>query len=559
MKIIKILFLVSFSLNVFADCFFKNCVTCNDCEMLSENDCDFFGKTFFSPRPQDSNSVRRILGYFNEQNYFESDYVNKLNITIQYQKTFNSSDKLGKWFFFNKKNCMSVGIPGDGQSFDVDGSQFGLSLGLSSTSSLAPGSIGNVCISPEIENLIFDLDFHFDLCKMMCGLWTRVDIPIVQTKYDLKLTSSDCSCLRKSSDCGCAISQELTGNLFPAGLFSTDCTTTKSPYNSICEALKGDLGFGVIPPLECGKYPLKPLKKTGVAGIHFDVGYDFYDKDCAHLALSVHYVVPTGNRPMAKYVFEPIVGANKCWQVGAAIEAFCITETYDKKQIGLYLYAIGTHLYKAEQYRLFSLKNNGTGSQYLLLKNYDPNSITIESGERTANILCGKTKIGANFMFDGSVMIQLKGCDYFFDIGYNFWLRTKERKSEDTCLRNFLKDEYSVKGNQFFSNSDEFDCVPTCEYNTTTASKSTISHAAAEDVDSSGNSQPVFLTPNDINFTTPLHPGAMTHKFFAALGSNFAFANGCPGFALISGEVEFAGNGASLSQWGVILQAGINY
>ena len=144
---------------------------------------------------------------------------------------------------------MTIGTPGDGQTFDINGQQFGLT-----TPGLVPGPIGTIFLAPSSRNFIADFDFQINLDECLChGLWARLDLPIVMAQTNLGLG---------------VCSDQSTPGTFPEGTFSTDCSTTVAS-NSISSALQGDF---------CGKFSNKRLTKWGVAGIHIDLGYDFVRK-----------------------------------------------------------------------------------------------------------------------------------------------------------------------------------------------------------------------------------------------------------------------------------------
>ena len=519
-------------------CFFKTCVVCsekcddsNDCS-FDENDC-IFGKTFFSQRPQDSNSARRILELNNISNnkVTNQDYRSNINVTLQYQKSFDSG-KLANWFSFNGKNCMTVGIPGGGETFDINGSQFGMSLGsVDDTIALVPGSIGKICMDPVVKNFIADFDFYFDLDCIKSGLWWRVDVPVVQQTTDLRLTASGAG--KNDSEYG-------------VGLFDINCAKTPVPYTDILDAFLGDDGWGSIPALQAGKYKNCKQKKTGVAALHFDLGYDFYLSDCGYFGASIHAVAPTGGKPTGEFVFEPVIGPNNSAQVGFTLEGYKIWECCDERAVGLYFYGVGTHLFKAHQTRVFNLKNNGPGSQYLLLKTINEPTSYVFGAERVANVLAGTTKIGADFMFDGSVMLQFSYRKFFIDIGYNIWARTKEKRSSEVCLRNYAPLTYAIKGDLPLSTVDSF---LGCVSDISSANGSTIAQSATPTT--TELTEPIFISASDINFSSALHPSTYSNKVFCALG----FAGNLRDhsvYIMVEGEAEFGKKNSAINQWGVL-------
>ncbi len=612
-KILFFFIILNMQLLLYSDnsnCFENNCISCpsectdngtfkcsKDCNTNKNNNgSDVYGKTFFSIRPQDSNSARRLLALSNWKNKKKSitkeivmqkiekeenieitaeasdspvfvqekqpvlkEEITKsivlvdnpchfFALTFEWQQSFNKND-LAKWFSFNCSDCFTLGIVSPTESFDVDAEQFGLCLATTITTTVTSGLVGKVCMNPEIKNFIAELNLRFNLDEITCGLWTQVDFIVAHTKTNLNL---------------CVVEDNSTECEFPSGLFTLDCSTTQAPYENIYQALLGDEPFGEVPCLQSAKLSNCSQSKTGLAAINFDLGYDFLNNECGDFSLFLHVVIPTGNKPKGKFVFEPIVGANKSWQLGLGFYGSSILCDNNDRKITLFCNSFLTHLFKSKQTRVFALKNNGAGSQYLLLKQFVFTGITdganVIGADRVANILTGETGIGADIMFDGSLMFQYKHCNFIANLGYNFWIRTKEKRDDKVCFRNFAENSFGIKADLPLSQSTPFTCEETrvCASNFQTASQATLSNPFVPDEDSSGCPTTVFLTACDIDFTAPLHPTALSNKIFGAIGYENC---GCkhPYFIQIAGEVEFGNNNKALDQWGVMLQGGFSY
>jgi hypothetical protein len=542
---------LSMSAYASSDCLFVTGVRCSpDCDDNSlYKTCggNYYGKTFFSFRPQDSDSSRRIQGWFNADYIWPRDPETRYVLTVspQYTHSFNSKH-IAQWFFFNGCDAMTVGIPSQYETFDIDGSQIGLSLGTlfdvyTDQYKLQEGKIGNVWAKPEVQNYIIDVDLWYDLSAWHENLWSRLECVIVNMKTNMHM---------------CASGKGSQETAYPFGLYSLGstanmygdyiCNTTPVPYNSILCALEGNQDWGSVLSLESGKFSRHGMSKWGVAGLHFDLGYDIYDSLPWFCAGSLHVVFPTGSRPNGTYVFEPVIGANKSWQVGATAIAHYVRECAHG-DIGVYFYGVGTHLFNSTQDRVFSLKENGPGSQLLLLKQFQVSQVGLINAQPEANIFCGRTKIGSTLMFDGSLMFQYSRNRLVADIGYNLWARTKETREKTVWFRGFYVDSFGIKGNNPMDIQVEVG-GPTapvqCLGDTMTDSTATISGATYPD------SSPVFIQPGDVNYGSALSPAAISHKLFAAAGFKSAW------FALLSGEVEFGANNAAINQWGIMLKVG---
>lgn len=524
---------------------------CDDPSLYETCDGDLYGKTFFSFRPQDSDSSRRILSWFNTD-YVESESKNRYMFIIspQYTRSFNTQG-ITQWFFFNGCRSMTVGIPDENQTFDIDGSQIGLSLGTTydpytDSVFLTSGKIGSVWAKPLVENYIIDLDFWYDLSNWHEKLWSRLECPIVYMKTNMQMHASG---------------RGIQTDPYPVGLFSLDstiiddygdqvCDQTPVPYNSILCALDGNQGWGAVEPLKSGKFSPRELSRWGVAGLHFDLGYDFHKSLPWYAAGSLHVVFPTGTKPKGNYVLEPIIGANKSWQLGATAIANYVKE-FKHSELGIYFYAVGTHLFRSKQERVFSLLANGPGSQLLLLKQFNAANTELLSAPREANVFCGETKIGATLMFDGSLMFQYSRQEFVADVGYNFWVRTKERRSNKVFLREFADDQYGIKGSTSMKTISTVggEYAPLiCNYNLTTDNGVTIAGDSLEVDDPA-----IFIQASDVNYGSALAPTCMSNKIFVAVGFKSTW------FALLCGEAEFGMNNAALNQWGVMLKFGTEF
>lgn len=547
-KLIFLLVLIS-NLIIGDEAFKTIVVSDKKCKTFNDHSDDVFGKTYYSIRPQDSNTARRITRFIPNKLYYDNyGYSNDklINLCVEYQRTFNYfSHKLGDWFLLKNKNCLTIANFNENKPANINSQQLGLVIN--------DKNPGKFCLFPKIENTIVDLGIGFDLSRYVCNLWTKLNFVLANCKTSVGLSICNPG--------------QIQSGFFPSCAMSDSCSKTPIPYESICSALLGNKSTETFPELKFGKISNKVKSKTELAGIHYDLGYDLIRRENGHLGASLHAVFPTGNRPNGKFLFEPIVGANKCWQVGLGVNS-----SYDiccdcEHKIGLYFDAILTHLFPARQTRVFNLKKNGPLSQYLLLKKFDAagNAIGIE---RVANILAGETEIGADVMFDGSLMLQFNRCNFFANLGYNFWARTKEKRSNTVCFR-LPEDTYGIKGDLPLCNTVVVSCkcllggVSTshvcpslnetlCEPVNSTSSNSTISCAAPAD------DETVFLKISDINWSAPLHPSVISNKIFASIGYNYDIGR-FPIYGLIGTEIEFSKGNRALNQWGVLVKGGISF
>jgi hypothetical protein len=158
-----------------------------------------FGKTFFSIRPQDSNSALRLTKIISE----DHRQTWGIDISCGLQRSFTRKENtLAKWFLFNGCTSVTVGIPSATKSFTVDGRQLGLE-----TADGNPGFMGTLLLAPTLQNASFIANAWIDLSEHVCGLWLRTFFTVVQAKTALAMRTS----------CTADIAQ--SGN-YPSGLYT---------------------------------------------------------------------------------------------------------------------------------------------------------------------------------------------------------------------------------------------------------------------------------------------------------------------------------------------------
>ncbi len=64
-----------------------------------------------------------------------------------------------------------------------------------------------------------------------------------------------------------------------------------------------------------GKIKMNGMSKTGVADVEFKVGYEWIQEEPFHLESYLGILIPTGNKPNAQFLFEPVVGHGHHWGI----------------------------------------------------------------------------------------------------------------------------------------------------------------------------------------------------------------------------------------------------
>ena len=295
---------------------------CNECCM---GQCD--GYPFFQIRSQGRDSARELVGWQQFVNkYCMEDKYRVFSVAVEYSRSFRP-ERIAHFLFGNDltNNCCELLIQGNtpcGQVPDVGGpatdnpkawfaNYFGLPVDYSS----------KVSFCPKIQNVVVDLNFYWGLDDISEGLYVRLNAPIVWTKWEL--------CMCEKILC--------TGeDNLPAGYMAeTELDRQTEMVPTFAQYMAGGYTFGDMKePMRYGLINNCPRSKTRLGEVDLSIGYNFRSEEDHHCGMSLYIAAPAGNRPCARYLFEPIVGNGKHWELGVGFSSsyiFWRSKEYDDR------------------------------------------------------------------------------------------------------------------------------------------------------------------------------------------------------------------------------------
>jgi hypothetical protein len=426
--------------------------------------------SYYSIRSQSVNAPREYVGW---QPYIfipdQDRFYGSANLTFEYSRSFRSK-AIAECLFENSlvgsNECGSL-IKVSGSTVENRGSRdwladyFGLPTDFQST----------LQFNPVIDNYILDFNFFFGFDEFIPGLFFRFHIPVVHTRWDLNFREN----VRNGGT---------NNGFYPAGYFTPSVVTLNNMLESVTSymnsnkpALTDNVKYN---ELTCGRFPTDcgPLKETGVAEIQAILGYSLTNSDEYHCSIGLRMAAPTGTRPNASYLFKPIVGNGKHWEIGGNLTgAYTLWHSMDEhSHLTLQTVANVTHMFNAHQTRCFDLCGE-PNSRYMLAEKMSVPVSNNLSGEDAAGYF-----IPANYQFqrefapvanvtqsDVSVSIGVQAdvllaltCvsnNFCVDIGYNAWGRTCEKiEIREGCAPDNLNGRtWALKGDAFvfgFENGD---------------------------------------------------------------------------------------------------------
>lgn len=444
------------------------------------------------PRSQSFNAARDLVGWDNPYwgiNRKPSDsFYSSLNLVFEYTQTFRGNDLLHCLFGDDlicecgKKNALRITSTASGNNYftffnDISGKEIPVASEfmpdrlpndwLADYFGLPLDYCGIVTFDPKIDNFILDFNVYLGLDNIAQGMYFKIHGPFVHTQWTLGAREQG-----SSSD----VFSDFFGVQYAPGYVSPDSIVDKNKLNRHFL----DFTSGYTPSIDgvtwqalcCSRINndcvCDPLTRNGFGELRFILGWNFLNNEDGyhHLGTGLYVAAPTGNRlGDSPYLFEPIIGNGKYWEVGAQITAHRIwwhNEAEDKS-FATYLEANITHFLSAHQTRCFDLCGK-PNSRYMLAyrlqsnaRSYQTLDASVDSlGLEYANELAPvanitRRAITSRIDVQGDVALSFayQSEGFQWDIGYNFWGRSCEK----ICLRNdccpYNVGDWALKGTMF--------------------------------------------------------------------------------------------------------------
>lgn len=558
-------------------------------------------QTFFGTRSQALNAVRDLVGV---QQLIPRQYPGEalwskdkdepcdksytvFSIGVEYDRSFKA-DRIAE-FLFGCNPCMVVSgsqVLYRGAN-DILADYFGLPSDFQSTLSF----------DPLISNVILDFNGFWGLDDWIPGLYFRMHIPMVHTKWDLRM------CEKVQAQ---GVNFQPGGYMGPLRIDRDDLAANASQYfagNVIVGDMVDPLRYGKI----CGSRSL-----TQLAEVHATLGWNYVCQEDWHVGIGLRTAMKAWNGSRAEFLFEPVLGNCGHWELGGTFTSHWDFWQRNDHVLAAYLDANVTHLFGSSQLRSYDL-TNGNGSRYMLLEYFTDEVFNLESNQVAPQIPNAQykgvlapvinhttleSKISMGVQGDVVLKFAYEYKNWEVDLGYNFFGRSKESLNERQCLpsnRFVLKGDaqvYGFNGTQAIALSvsqsqatihagqgatnfvvgKEFinanadnplgasngAALPLDQLNPT---DSTALNIPLANIDSSFN--PIFLTDANINVCSGLLPRAISNKFFVNAAYIWKDAHCIMPYVCAGGSAEWANTKAlknsAYSQWGVWVKGGITY
>lgn len=481
----------------------------------NNDDRQTFGKTFFNPRSQGSNSAIESVAI--PRFLINDPTCNNIILaaTPGYSQSYDRNS-IGTFFFFNDTSTMQTGTA-VGPGIDIFAENFLLNYDY----------LGANTAKPQVKNGFAHLEGWYTFQAWCQNFYAYAHVPIVHTSWQMLLDQTI----------------ESSGTIITANTLGNP-TDQAAPVDTMNQAWDGQVTFfDVQQPMAFARIASdQHHKKSGVADVELALGYAFIQTEYSFWSVNLRTIIPTGNRPTGEFVFEPILGNGHHWEFGGGLLANVeIWNNNCDQSLNMFINSYYYYMFSTRQKRTFDLQRNGVGSRYLLLKKFS--NPTTYAGEivRGPNILTLDVDVKNLAHGEFTFMLDYIFCNWTVDLGYTLWGRSKDMLK----LRSKIPENtYGIAGLSGTAGAGT----------NTTASRTLISGENATVLDAT----PVFLTNADIDLESARHPGCFSHSVFG----NASYVWNCRAqpFIGIGTQIEFSGaaNNA-LRMWYVWLKTGVSF
>lgn len=357
-------------------------------------------------------------------------------------------------------------------------------------------------------------------------VWMQVSFPLVQVKNDLGF------CEKIENQGG-----GTAGVAVPTGF-----------VGSIGDALRGLPVFGNN-QFVFGKISDCPRKRFGVGDVEVTFGVDNTDCDVFHRMWYTGFYVPTGNKPDAEYIFEPVVGNNGHWGVILGGEyAYEWWESEDcDKSLWVRSYGHSHYLFENTQKRSIDLIDK-QWSRYMWMYDQVRPTANITNIVPGINILTQNVNVQPRSTFISNVAFVFKTTNINLEAGYN----TYYRQTETVELTRCFPEQAMIAG---------IDEDITSVF--VTKSNATMPHFLStqgilNDLNIDGSPRIIRIKEADLDLGSAAHPCVVAHIMYTTFGYRWDCAE-FPTILGLGASYEFSADNLGLHRWNIWGKLGVSF
>jgi len=514
---------------------------------ISVHAANITSHSYLAVRPEFQSGSPELFTLFQDRMDARDHQMNAAIQVVVFSGKSRDSKKVAKYFLpYGKSQIIAGGFNSqafNGRTLDVISHYFGVFTANPIAPTELPGP-------PAPADTVFntdDLTFQSKLClrpkrtvvgvgfqwkQHLCfgkgesgGLWFSISAPLERVTHNLHFNES--------------IENAGSGST-PDGFVSTmEAALTGQP-------VFGDKVF------KYGKISPCTLTETKIADVELKVGTLFLETQRCYLEAYVGGVVPTGNKPTAEFMFEPVVGNGHHGGVlFGASSGMALRDINKGWDFWALIDVDGRYLFANNQKRSFDLIDK-SWSRYIWI--YPTSSAQpfadINPG---INYLTQEVSVKPRFQGTMHLGLGLYCTNFIWQTGYVFFARSPEHIELKSCF----DESFGIAGIDFDDISNT-GAGKDGKANTQSRATMKLFEDALNDEDASGLPEFIPIKSQDIDLNSGAQPCANTHTLYFSIGYR---DDACeyPLFMGTGGSYEFATDNAALEKWLFWIKGGISF
>jgi len=466
-----------------------------------------------SPRPQNASllldsAVAHDLARTNKQDRFGGNFMVR-----GFYSESNKGKELGKYFGVNNKDSFRADAVRNQDTGLVDVNA-GYMIHDAAAGAVAANAVTHgAMINLAPKTVSYGVEFGYVQClgKILDGLHLSVSLPVerVENNMNLNVTAPVAAVDTK------AFTDFLAGNYSTAigvnSAFGAGLGAQSKLTNALINGKQG---------------------ATGIADIDVVLGYDFIRNEDWTAGLNIGLSIPTGNSASGKYVFEPVYGNGGHWELGFGGKVAGKLWQDGDQHIGLNVQADYRYGFQANETRTLGTAANF--SKYFALGTIANSNAQVYAP--AANISTVPVSVTPNSALRGNLGLNYGNGGLVLGLAYApAW-----------------KQAESVKFNGAFDDT-KYGIISTVQdqANAAIALDGVFGAAMA-----TAHAAPIKKA--DFALDSATRPSQLSHRIGGDLGYTFKEWE-FPVTIGAGAHYEFAGDNASIENWGVNLSAGIGF
>jgi hypothetical protein len=504
-------------------------------------------QTFMMPRPLLRNKAMEVTSFHRQINKKNpSRFGGSVQATVFYQQSENRK-AAGKYFGYTnsttKEDVNAIDVVKGASTedlFNVD--IFHNSAAYSNTTNATAGNFntanqvaatplgGTLRLKPRQTAWGVRLDYYQSLEKLVDGLYFQVSTPIAEVRNNLHATVENSEVLK-----------DVTVQDTQASPANHNFTFGTNTGKGIVDFFNGTLSQTANPNKQdalANALIDGRRSTTEVCDIEVRLGYNVIMKDDKHIGLNTGLVIPTGNTPNGKYLFEAVGGQGNKWAFGAGFDSAFNLWKSGKNSLELLAGLDYRFVFEGTEKRTLGLIKAGatSGSTHAWYRLLGKSGVA--GLMPAANVTTRDVKVEAGSQVDGIVALSLNVGNWTFDGGYNLYAQEAEKVS----VKQWEEGTYGVADFKY-SSASNFDLT-------------SANHVYQAFGTTSGGV--TALTKAQLDTKGASTPSQVTHKAFGGVG--YAFNQWkYPLMLNLGGSYEFSDNNAALENWAAWGKIGLTF